>query len=340
MSDSFLDVLSSEMMSIKTSLGNLVELIENWILPIADEEKRTAKLCDIRDTLRKHGEKMPAKDFERCMEHLDSLVGNSSQSDFTSSVYRNRLQQMFKTQIERLNMQMDQILTRVGRVVEEVRSPKKPAHGIIMAQEEERKRISREIHDGPAQSLASLTMRIDYCLAQINDPEVLEKELQDLKDSIARSLKDIRRFIFDLRPMALDDLGLIPTLEQFITGFKARTKVSVNIDVTGERKGMPLERELAVFRVVQEAVNNAYRHAKADSIHLFLAFEHEKKRLSGVVKDDGEGFDFPAVKKNYSSLNKLGLISMEERIRLAGGFFEIISTPGEGTIVSFWVPLK
>jgi signal transduction histidine kinase len=121
----------------------------------------------------------------------------------------------------RLNSQASLILRRVENLLSlGDGNDHKSANGIILAQEEERKRISREIHDGPAQTLASLTMRIDYCLEHEGLPDKLLLELEELKQSVIRSLKDIRRFIFDLRPMALDDLGLIPTLEQFISGFK------------------------------------------------------------------------------------------------------------------------
>jgi two-component system sensor histidine kinase DegS len=173
-------------------------------------------------------------------------------------------------------------------------------------------------------------------------PEVHEKirlELVDLKESVIRSLKDIRRFIFDLRPMALDDLGLVPTLEQFISGFKKRTGVPVYVSIEGERASMNSEIELAVFRIIQEACNNAVKHADPSSVHIFVKFDERKNRLTIVIKDDGSGFDLAEIRKNYSTLKKLGLKSMEERARLSGGDLEILSDKGEGTVVSFWVPL-
>ena len=232
------------------------------------------------------------------------------------------------------------VLKRVERLFDVTKISGNSSNGIIMAQEEERKRISREIHDGPAQTLASLTMRIDYCLEYEGLPEELSKELLELKESVIRSLKDIRRFIFDLRPMALDDLGLIPTLEQFIVGFKKRTGIPIYVDVNGERTSLDPESELSVFRVIQEASNNAVKHAKPSSVHIFLKFDDTKRRLSVVIKDDGIGFDVEKTRAAYASLKKLGLLSMEERIRLAGGTIEIVSDSGSGTVVSFWIPLK
>ena len=240
----------------------------------------------------------------------------------------------------RLNSQANLILRRVDNLLNlGDGQDHKSANGIILAQEEERKRISREIHDGPAQTLASLTMRIDYCLDHEGLPEKLLLELQELKQSVIRSLKDIRRFIFDLRPMALDDLGLIPTIEQFISGFKQRTGVPVYVDIDGDRLSLSPEKELAVFRVIQEASNNAVKHAAPTSVYVFLKFGDAAKKLSVVIKDNGKGFKVEEIRKNYGSLKKLGLLSMEERVRLSGGEIDFVSELGEGTIVSFWVPL-
>lgn len=241
----------------------------------------------------------------------------------------------------RLDSQAESISRRVCGLLrtEEAEPGKNQAGGIIRAQEEERRRISREIHDGPAQTLASLTMRIDYCIEQHARDEALINELLELKDSVIKSLKDIRRFIFDLRPMALDDLGLIPTIEQFVSGFKARTGISVYVEVEGERGRLGADRELAVFRVVQEATNNAVKHAEPGSIHIFLNYDNIRQRLSVVIKDDGKGFDIAEIRSKYGSLKKLGLISMEERVKFSGGEFQIVSDIGTGTVVSFWVPI-
>jgi nitrate/nitrite-specific signal transduction histidine kinase len=240
----------------------------------------------------------------------------------------------------RLEGQSDMIIKRVSSIFNAYNASDNTANGIVMAQEEERRRISREIHDGPAQTLASLTMKIDYCIESPGVNADIKNELLELKESVIRSLKDIRRFIFDLRPMALDDLGLIPTLEQFISGFKKRTGVPVYVNIEGERVPINADTELAVFRVIQEACNNAVKHADPTSVHIFVTYSTPKNRLSVVVKDDGRGFDLQAVRKNYSTMKKLGLKSMEERIRLSVGELEIVSDLGNGTVISFWVPLS
>ncbi|HOY68744.1 MAG TPA: sensor histidine kinase [Candidatus Ozemobacteraceae bacterium] len=342
MIDTVRGAISQDMMAVKSGLGGILELVESWIMTMTGEEERRRHLECVASLLRERGQGLAAEDREACLGHLAAVIGSKETAMMASAGYRIKLQAMFKEQVERLQVRLDQLLRQVGKLadsLDETDVRESSGGGLVMAQEEERRRISREIHDGPAQSLASLTMRINFCLDHLTETELLKQELVDLKEAIGRSLKDIRRFIFDLRPMALDDLGLVPTLEQFMTAFKNRTGINVYIDIEGDRTPLSPETELAIFRVVQEAVNNAHRHAAARSIHAFLTYEQPFRRLSGVVKDDGRGFDVAETRKNYTSLKKLGLLSMEERIRIAGGEFDLISKPGEGTVVSFWVPL-
>jgi len=330
------------MMAVKSGLGGILELVESWILSMTGESERRKKLEQVAAIVKERGSGLSDSDRATCLANLAAVLGSSDTAMMSSIGYRIKLQAMFKEQTEKVQSRLDQLLKQSGRLVDSYQKPgddANPKGGVVMAQEEERRRISREIHDGPAQSLASLTMRINFCLEHISEVDVLRQELNDLKEAIGRSLKDIRRFIFDLRPMALDDLGLVPTLEQFMTGFKNRTGINVYIDIEGERTALAQDTELAIFRVIQEAVNNAHRHAAAKSIHAFLTFDASLNRLSGVVKDDGKGFDVATMRKNYSSMKKLGLLSMEERIRLAGGDFDLVSKKGEGTVISFWVPL-
>ncbi len=239
-----------------------------------------------------------------------------------------------RTALAHLEQALDELLRHCGQA-----AGTSAGAEMVYAQEAERKRISREIHDGPAQALANLTMRIDFCLDQVGKPELLATELRDLRAAVVQSLRDIRRFIFDLRPMALDDLGLVPTIEQYIAGFRTRTGIEVHLSVDGERFSLANDRELAVFRVIQESLTNAHRHAQSTCVQIFMACNADQGRLDVVVKDNGVGFDYAKTRAAYAGLGKLGLVSMEERVKLAGGSLSIVSTPGEGgTVVSFWVP--
>lgn len=334
MPQSSIEAISHELENLQNSLEKVLAEASVAKHVMESPAKVIQTIDDLENVFLVASEAMPAhvaQKAKNAFAELHAAVKNLTSAPDSSALF---------TAVNRMNSQAELIVKRVASLIQLSNfDGANNANGMILAQEEERRRISREIHDGPAQTLASLTMRIDYCLEQKGLSEELKNELLELKDSVIRSLKDIRRYIFDLRPMALDDLGLIPTLEQFISGFKGRTGVPVHVDVEGDRIMLGPEKDLAVFRVIQEASNNAIKHADPSVVHIFLKFDPRKRRLSVVVKDDGNGFDVVDKRKNYGSLKKLGLISMEERVRLAGGEFLIVSDPGSGTVVSFWVPL-
>ena len=338
MTETWKEQFSQRIMIIKSGFGSLLELVDHWLAALSREDERQKQLEELVALIGAKDSGVPEELKAECLKRLEFLVGRGGTAPVTSPSYRINLQKKFQHGIERLNREVDDLMLHLAKLLDTAAEKESPA-GYFAAQEDERKRISREIHDGPAQSLASVTMRIDFCLENMAKPEVLQPELTDLKDCIIRCLRDIRRFIFDLRPMAIDDLGLIPTLEQFTAGFHSRSGMKIHVHVDGERLPLNTDRELAVFRVIQEAVNNAHHHAGGQNVHIFMTFDHEKKTLTGVVKDDGTGFQVEAIRRQYSTLKKMGLQSMEERIHLAGGTFELQSRPGEGTVVSFILPL-
>lgn len=333
MPGSLIDALAHEVELFQSSLIKVKETFKTSAEAADSKKKIAARLDDLENIVIAAATSMPRHVAEKARAAFNDLR-NSVETD--AAIEETELVQLCL----RLQTQAEMINKRVSGILKAYNSSDNTANGIILAQEEERRRISREIHDGPAQTLASLTMKIDCCLEQPDVSSQLADELYELKDSVIKSLKDIRRFIFDLRPMALDDLGLVPTLEQFISGFKKRTGVPVYVNVKGERVSLSGDNELAVFRVIQEACNNAIKHADPVAVHIFVKYDGHKKRLSVVVKDDGRGCDIVEIRKNYGLLKKLGLKSMEERVRLAGGEFEIVSDLGSGTVVSFWVPLS
>ncbi|MEK4233665.1 sensor histidine kinase [Anoxybacillus sp. FSL W8-0703] len=206
---------------------------------------------------------------------------------------------------------------------------------IIEAQEEERKRLSREIHDEPAQMLANVIMRSDLIERIYRERGVEEAigEMRDLKKMVRSALYEVRRIIYDLRPMALDDLGLIPTLKKYLQTIEEYHKTTITFTYTGEVKRLSNRFEVAVFRLVQEAVQNALKHAEATTIQVEM--ELKKDHLLIVVKDDGKGFN-PNEKKDKA----FGLMGMRERIEWLGGKLHIYSQLGRGTIVTMHIPLQ
>ncbi|MCQ5363642.1 sensor histidine kinase [Anoxybacillus salavatliensis] len=206
---------------------------------------------------------------------------------------------------------------------------------IIEAQEEERKRLSREIHDGPAQMLANVIMRSDLIerIYRERGAEEAIGEMRDLKKMVRSALYEVRRIIYDLRPMALDDLGLIPTLKKYLQTIEEYHKTTITFTYTGEVKRLSNRFEVAVFRLVQEAVQNALKHAEATTIQVKM--ELKQNSLLIVVKDDGKGFN-PNEKKEKA----FGLMGMRERIEWLEGKLHLYSQLGRGTIVTMHIPIQ
>lgn len=206
---------------------------------------------------------------------------------------------------------------------------------IIKAQEEERKRVAREIHDGPAQTMANVVFRAEVCERMLDiDRERARQELQQLKDQVRGCLKEVRKIIFDLRPMALDDLGLVPALRRLVDDIQDNAGVRANLTVLGEEKRLNSYLEVAVFRIVQEALTNVARHANAQAVQVTIEFHNHT--LTVMVQDDGQGFDVDSVMAE----DHFGLLSIRERTVLMDGKLELKSQPGRGTRLTVRLPVR
>jgi len=206
---------------------------------------------------------------------------------------------------------------------------------IIKAQEEERRRVSREIHDGPAQAMANIVFRAEVCERLIDiDMVRAKKELADLREQVRMCLKETRKIIFDLRPMTLDDLGLVPTVKRFLDTAKERSGIIWAVRLLGEERRLDSYVEVGLFRTIQEAVNNVEKHAAASMINIVMEFRRDM--LTVTIEDNGKGFD---TAENVGS-ESFGLVGMRERIHLLNGELLIKSLKGTGTKISIKVQLK
>lgn len=263
-----------------------------------DQLERTVK--QLRETLQK---------AENLMSHLGAVFNYLSNSLQSASQKINELQQMHQMGVN-----------------------------IIRAQEEERKRVAREIHDGPAQLLANIVMRAEFCLKLLEvDPGKVRDELKALQELVRRSLQDVRKIIFDLRPMALDDLGLIATLKRYLEEYRKQNNIETELVCLGRNKRMPAAVEVAVFRIIQECLNNIHKHARAK--HATVKVEMLDDRINVTVRDDGKGFDIESVQKD-AGMEGYGLVNMRERAGLLNGKIDIQSAPGRGTTVSLSIPVN
>lgn len=227
-------------------------------------------------------------------------------------------------------------LKKVGEALETARQKQEFAIQIIQAQEEERKRLSRDIHDGPAQMLANVLLRsglIEKTFTEKGPNEALS-ELHQLKEMVRNALLEVRRIIYDLRPMALDDLGLIPTLRKYSSTVMEYEKGStIHFMNNGAEKRLESNIEVALFRLVQESISNALKHGNSRDV--WVKVEWLRDTMNIVVKDNGKGFDVTQTKDK-----SFGIIGMRERVELLKGEMKIMSTIGNGTTVLFRIPLQ
>ncbi|MDF9758873.1 two-component system sensor histidine kinase DegS [Peribacillus simplex] len=238
------------------------------------------------------------------------------------------------SQISVVQNYLMQDLKFVGEALQEAKRKQDFGLKIIEAQEQERKKLSREIHDGPAQMLANVMMRSDLIerVQRERGPDEALVEIRSLKVMVRNALYEVRRIIYDLRPMALDDLGLVPTLRKYLqTTEDYNTGVHLNFVNLGQVKRLPSDMEVALFRLVQEAVQNSLKHAEPKQVQVKLSIS--KEMVTVVVKDDGKGFD-SSIQKEGS----FGLVGMRERVELLEGEMTIDSQPGEGTLVFIQIP--
>lgn len=231
-------------------------------------------------------------------------------------------------------------LGQVSRILESAKNRQMIGLKIILAQEEERKRISREIHDGPAQLLANLVLRTEIVERMISkqDFKLVQDEIIDLKSQVRSSLEEMRKVIFNLRPMALDDLGLIPTLRKYVHDFEEKTKIRTTFETRGKEHRMSSPMEAAIFRLVQEALNNAAKHAFPTFVGVDINYQGEMLRI--VIQDNGLGFKVDQLEERNKGHTHFGLIGMRERVELLEGRMDIESTANEGTKIIIHIPTK
>jgi two-component system sensor histidine kinase DegS len=203
---------------------------------------------------------------------------------------------------------------------------------LVNAQEAERQRLSRQMHDGPAQALSNFILQAEIAMRLLEvDPAQAREELNNLKVAAMNTFQKVRNFIFELRPMMLDDLGLIPTIRRYADTFKEQSGLDVSVVVSGAERRLEPYLEVMIFRALQELLGNAARHSEATLIKVHVDVGENQVKLT--VDDNGKGFDQEAV-----SGSGLGLKLIRERVEMMGGTFELDSGLGKGTRVFFAIP--
>lgn len=233
---------------------------------------------------------------------------------------------------------LETIATEIAEAIASARRRSREERAIFELEQaiaEERARIARDIHDGIAQSLAFMRMRVDLWKEWISaDPERLQAELTELKGTLREQIRELRRAIFALRPVQFDELGFAGGLRRYIVEFAGQHGWEAQVDLRGLPPALPTEIEAVCFRITQEALTNVAKHAGAGRVEVTIG--EADHGLQIVVKDDGRGFDPGALAE---APGRLGLRQMRERLAAYRGQITVLSRPGAGAELRAWVPL-
>lgn len=287
--------------------------------------------------------------LQQVQTHFESLPRNDIRSSYDAALDAQQRLFVMRGQLEKLQSDQNHLTRQIALLdrflqVMESGSPKEArmrassettetVERMIQAQESERQRLSRQMHDGPAQALSNFILQTEIAMRLFDlDQEKARNELSNLKVSATGTFQKVRDFIFELRPMMLDDLGLVPTLKRYVDAFKDQTGLDIRMTVTGLERRLESYQEVMVFRAVQELLNNAVRHSQASSVKINLDMGDSNVKLS--VEDDGRGFDIGILEER----NSMGLNVIRERVDMLGGYFDIESSMGQGTKVVFQIP--
>jgi len=239
--------------------------------------------------------------------------------------------------------EMDDLRVTLAQMAERIRSYQAGMRdylsAVTQAQEEERTRLARELHDDTVQALIALKQRAQMAHKAVgSDPEKAAARLDELARLIDQELASVRRLIGDLRPIYLEDLGFVPALEMLARQVEERHGLPVRMTVSGATVRLAPDLELAAFRVVQQALDNVAAHAKASSAAVRVRFDHDGLTLE--VEDDGRGFTAPDQPADLARQGHFGLMGMRERAMLYGGAMSIRTAPGQGTTVTVRLPVR
>jgi Signal transduction histidine kinase len=339
--------LKNELNYIKEDIDRVINDVDR--LTIKDKMVRN-KLAEVSKSFKLHNEEDIKKAYNTAADVKVELM-SASREEQLLKVRRTALELSLKRALKNIQ-NAEHIVHQVTIAVTYLRGEIMSAidemgnEGMAMgikvleAQENERMRISRDIHDGPAQQIASIVMKADFCerIARQDIDKGL-KELAELKEQSKKALKEVRGIIHDLRPMSLDDLGLNETVETYAMSFSEEAQINVN--VKSGRIIVEIESivKVAVYRLVQELLNNIKKHSKASEVSILL--EYGSKYLRLTVVDDGVGFDVEStlekLKKKHISY---GLLGIYDRVKQFNGEIHFYSKIGEGTSVMIKLPVN
>jgi two-component system sensor histidine kinase DegS len=338
-----LENLSGGELDLQRELDETVRSLREITLMIEQSQGELAKLSQRNAAITTHLQQVQGQLDSMPVQEIRSAYDSALDAQQRLFVMRGQLEklQAEKNHLDRLKAILEKTIPNAGAGAASASSPG-AAKGtmasvemLVNAQEMERQRLSRQMHDGPAQALSNFILQTEIAMRLFDvDAARAKEELNNLKSSAMGTFQKVRNFIFELRPMMLDDLGLVPTVRRYADAFKEQASLDVIVTVTGNERRLEPYLEVMIFRALQELLGNAARHSQATQVKVMLDMGDDRVRVS--VDDNGRGFDPDAVQQG----NSLGLKLIRERAEMLGGSFDVDSSIGRGTRVTFTVPAR
>ena len=337
--EEFQNEVSSELERSRRVLGEVTLMVEQSETELAKLTQRNALITGQLQQVQSNFDTMPRADirtaYANAMDAQQRLLVMRGQIEKMKSD-QSHLQE-YVTCLEKMQSFMGD-----GKGQGQVKSPRNNNGSNILemtisAQEAERQRLSRQMHDGPAQALSNFIVQTEIASRLFDmDPSKAKEELNNLRSAALNTFQKVRSFIFELRPMMLDDLGLVPTLRRYVDAFKEQTGVAAHLAIKGKERRLEPFLEVMIFRATQELMGNAARHNSdsAAKIQVNIQIGVEDNLVKVFVGDNGKGFDPEAVAES----DGLGLKIIRERVEMLGGYMEIDSAIGQGSKIAFQVP--
>lgn len=330
-------------MNLAAELEETEKALREITLMIEQSQGEVSKLSQRNAAITTHLQQMQNQLDKMSPGEVRSIYDSALDAQQRLLVMRGQLEKLQneKQHLERFKATLGQAMSSTGGAslaaltAGGVKSPLASVEMLVNAQEAERQRLSRQIHDGPAQALSNFILQAEIAMRLMDvDATQAREELSNLKASAMGTFQKVRNFIFELRPMMLDDLGLVPTVRRYVDAFKEQTSLDISVTVTGNERRLEPYVEVMLFRAIQELLGNTARHAQASMVRILLDMGQERVRVS--LDDNGKGFDPETLQQG----NNLGLRLIRERAEMLGGNFEVDSSLGKGTRISFAVPAR
>ncbi|MBU3109561.1 sensor histidine kinase [Clostridium gasigenes] len=342
-SDEF-QVKNEELQEVKREIEEVIGKVDK--LQILDKNMRIT-LAEVSKINGEKAEKIMKRAYEEALEiRVEYITKQNEEKNLKRR--RNSLEKTLKNylkNIEEADNTVNQINIALGYLEGDMANVEEDSQmligiKILESQERERKRIAREIHDGPAQYIANTMMRIDFCKMVVQkDLNKGLKELDDLKNNVRKALKEVRGILFDLRPLSLEERGLNEAIKDMVNEISIESNICVNVTLNTMNYEIEHIIEIAVYRIIQEILNNIKKHSNAKEVSVRI--ECGKEYISFMVKDDGIGFDLKeTMAKNKEKGTSYGLIGIFDRVTQLQGNIDIKSEHNRGTIYKIKLPIN